>query len=107
MPGRLKSLPGIRFDSSRMLQYSPKISMKKNNLEISFVEPRRTIEIHLPDGWAVSGPRNTCVGALLKVLEGETPAPIVGAVVNGALRELTYPIGMDARVQPVTMADAD
>ena len=34
-------------------------------------------------------------------------APIVGGVVNGELRELTYPIEMDARVRPVTMGDAD
>ncbi len=33
--------------------------------------------------------------------------PIVGAVVNGELRELTYPMVMDARVRPVTTVDAD
>jgi uridine kinase len=31
----------------------------------------------------------------------------VGAVVNGALRELTYPIEMDARIRPVTMGEPD
>jgi uridine kinase len=39
--------------------------------------------------------------------EASTDAPIVGAVVNGELRELTYPIEMDSRVSPVTMASAD
>ena len=33
--------------------------------------------------------------------------PIVGAVVNMELRELTFPIKMDSNVRPVTMADAD
>lgn len=33
--------------------------------------------------------------------------PIVGAVVNHELRELTYPVMMEAQVVPVTTADAD
>jgi uridine kinase len=32
---------------------------------------------------------------------------MVGAVINGELRELTYPIQMDATVRPVTMGEAD
>jgi uridine kinase len=35
------------------------------------------------------------------------PAPIVGAIINGDLHELTYAITMESRIQPVTMADAD
>ena len=31
----------------------------------------------------------------------------MGAIVNGELRELTYPIEMDARIRPVTMEDDD
>jgi uridine kinase len=31
----------------------------------------------------------------------------VGAVVNGELRELTYPVTMDSRIRPVTMAESD
>lgn len=34
-------------------------------------------------------------------------APVVGGIVNGELRELTYPIEMDSRVRPVTMAEPD
>jgi uridine kinase len=34
-------------------------------------------------------------------------APLVAAIVNGDLRELTYPIKMDASLIPITMADAD
>ena len=34
-------------------------------------------------------------------------APIVGAIINGELRELTYPINMDSEVKPVTMKDPD
>jgi len=32
-------------------------------------------------------------------------APLVAAIINDDLRELTYPIQMEARLAPVTMAD--
>jgi uridine kinase len=75
--------------------------------DFSQVDPRPSVEVHLPDGRVISGPRNRQVGDFLRLLpEWENP-PIVGAVINGELRELTYPIALDARVQPITMADAD
>lgn len=81
----------LRFDASK----------------VQFTTPRPTVEVHLPDGRAISGPRGTPVGAFLHLLEKEMSAPIVGAIVNGELRELTYPIQMDAKVKPVTTGDAD
>ena len=71
-----------------------------------FIAPRSTVEIHLPDGRAIEGPRGAPVGEFLKLLE-TAPAPVVGAIVNGDLRELTYPIQLEARVRPVTMAEGD
>lgn len=69
--------------------------------------PRRTVELVLPDGRVFTGPR----GATLAELLGELPEwdnpPVMGAIVNGELRELTYPIEMDARIRPVTMEDDD
>ncbi|MFZ6030832.1 MAG: nucleoside kinase [Chloroflexota bacterium] len=70
-----------------------------------FIPPRSKVEIHLPDERIIEGPRGAAVGDFLKIIE--SPAPIVGAVVNGELRELTYPIQIEARVRPVTMAEAD
>jgi uridine kinase len=74
---------------------------------IEFVPPRPTVEIHLPDGRAISAPRGTPVGDFLKLVESENPAPIIGAIVNGELRELSYPIHMDAKVRPIDMSDPD
>jgi len=65
------------------------------------------VEIHLPDERVSSGPRGARVGSFLKILESPEYGPIVGAVVNGELRELTYPIKMDSRVRPMTMDEAD
>jgi uridine kinase len=69
--------------------------------------PRKTIEIILPDGRVYAGPRFASLQSLMELLpEWENP-PIMGAIVNGELKELTYCVDMDARVKPVTMADDD
>lgn len=74
---------------------------------IHFVSLRPTVEIHLPDGRILSGPRGAPVGDFLRVAADAYPAPIVAAIVNGELRELTYPVHFESQVQPVTMADPD
>jgi len=82
--------------------------MKSSNGISQVSPPRTTVEVHLPDGRVLSGPRNTPIGSFLKVLPEWNPHdPIVGAVVNGELRELTYPIELDARVRLVRMSDPD
>lgn len=78
--------------------------------------PRPTVEVHLPDGRVLTGPRGSAIGKFLHAL-GTNPeaglakqpqaAPIVGAIVNDQLRELTYPIDMDCKARPVTMGEAD
>jgi uridine kinase len=94
--------------------------------KIDWVEPRSTVEVHLPDGRVLRGPRGAPVGDFLKILPekgqavpsvqpspgtghpAEQPlAPMVGAIVNTQLRELTYPINLESIVQPITMGDPD
>ncbi len=74
--------------------------------EVHLVSPRPTVQIHLPDGRVLEAPRGTQLADFLVPVDSPR-APIVGAIVNGELRELTYPIEMDARVRQVTMASAD
>jgi uridine kinase len=80
--------------------------MKQSN-QIQQVSPRPTVEIHLSDGRVLSGPRDAEIGLFLNSLPEAQNPPIVGAIVNSELRELTYKIHMDARVSPITMGDAD
>jgi uridine kinase len=70
-------------------------------------EQRPTVEVHIPDGRVIVGPRSAPVGDFLRVVSVADQPPIVCAIVNGELRELTYCIKMDAKVQPVTTAEAD
>ena len=70
------------------------------------VAPSSTVEIHLPDGRVLEGRRGMQLEAFLA---DSSPggSPILGAIVNGLLRELTIPVEMEAYVQPLTMDDAD
>jgi uridine kinase len=67
---------------------------------------RSTVQIVLPDGRVLEGPRGASLADFL-AQPGLTLAPIVGGVVNGELRELIYPIETEARVRPITMGEAD
>jgi len=75
--------------------------------EIKFVSPRDTIEIYLPDTRILQAKRNSTLEEIFKILPEWKNPPIVGAIVNGSLRELTYPLKMDAEVIPLNMSDAD
>jgi len=71
------------------------------------IAERPTVEVHIPDGRVIAGPRNAPVGDFLQAVSDINQPPIICAIVNGELRELTFCIQMDAKVQPVTMAEAD
>ena len=75
------------------------------NEKINLVSPRASVEIQLPDGRVLSGPRGARVGEFLEMLEYDSQ--LIAAIVNGDLRELTYPINIESRVMPVTMSDPD
>ncbi len=80
--------------------------MKTQN-PIQPVTPRETVEVHLTDGRVLSGPRGATAGDFLLADPPSGSAPLVAAIVNGDLRELTFPIKMDASLAPVSMSDAD
>ncbi len=81
--------------------------MMDGSSQFQLVSPRPTVEVMLPDGRVISGPRGAAVGDFFQVIANTLKAPMVGAVVNGDLRELTYPVAVDAKAYPVTMADSD
>ncbi len=75
------------------------------NLKVN--SPRMTIEIVLPDGRVFTGERGAALAELLQMLPEWDNPPIMGAVVNGELKELTHTVEMDARVRLVTTMDDD
>lgn len=81
------------------------MTIENNNQKVN--STRSTIELVLPDGRVYTGKRGAALIELLQVLPEWDNPPIMGAVVNGELRELTYPLEMDARIRLVTMEDDD
>ncbi|MCX6080290.1 MAG: nucleoside kinase [Chloroflexi bacterium] len=75
--------------------------------EITLTKKSENVQIHLPDGRTLEGPRGATAEKFLEAIISEMTVPVVGVVVNGELHELTFPISIESLVQPVTMADAD
>jgi len=74
---------------------------------IKFVSPRKEVEIHLSNGEVISGPRGGTLEDYFSILQDRDLPPIMGAIVNGKLTELSYPVMMDVEVHPITMEDSD
>lgn len=64
-----------------------------------------TVQIFLPDGQTLEGPRGTTVGEFLSALPHE--AQLVAAVVNKDLRELTHRIEIESNVRPLLITSPD
>lgn len=75
--------------------------------EIKFNSPRDTVEVHLPDGRVITGPRGATVQEFFSILDSDDRPPIVGAVVNGKLKELSRQVDMDVEARPVDMSEPD
>ena len=91
----VESFPGLRPMAQALID--PAIQEAKSRL---------TVQIHLPGGRVLEGERGLQLAAFFDI-EDQKTAPIVGAIVNGELRELTYPIALESEVRPVTMAEED
>ncbi len=69
--------------------------------------PRETVQITLPDGRVFEGPPGTRLETFIQAAYPDAEIPIVAAIVDGRLRELTYVPEKDAVVQPVDLTSAD
>jgi len=82
--------------------------MTKNMEKFFLVDKTRNdIEVILPDGRVIVGPRDSTIEEFLKLIKKWEGTPIVGAVVEGNLKELTYRLNKDSNVKPVNMASSD
>jgi uridine kinase len=70
-------------------------------------EPRQTAQVRLADGRVFEAPVGTPLEAYFDVALADGPVPVIAALVNGELRELTYPIQRDSRVDALLLSDSD
>lgn len=76
-------------------------------MSIQITQPATNVQVHLPNGKTLSGPRGTKIGEFLEPVKDAFPAPIVAAIINNQIHELTYPIQIESNCTPVTMDTAD
>ena len=70
-------------------------------------QEREDIELYLPDGRIISGKKGSTICDLFSLLVEWERAPIVGAVMNGNLRELSYKVDQDCKITPINMTTSD
>jgi uridine kinase len=92
------------FDS---LMQAARMTNHKKISTVQSARPRETAQVRLPDGRTLEAPVETPLEAYTKVALGDNPVPVIAGLVNGELRELTYPLRNDARVDPVYLSDSD
>ncbi|MCP4535652.1 MAG: nucleoside kinase, partial [Chloroflexi bacterium] len=79
----------------------------KQTASIWSAKPRETAQARFSDGRIFEAPVGTSVERYVRLAVGDSPVPAIAALVNGDLRELTYLIQSDARVDPVLLSDSD
>ena len=81
--------------------------MENNPNLVQGAEPRKTAQVRFPDGHTFEAPVGTVLEQYVKAALGDSPVPVIAALVNGELRELTYPLQSDARLEPIFLSDSD
>jgi uridine kinase len=81
--------------------------MENEKTLVRITEPRETAQIRLPDDRTFEAPRGTLLEHYFKAALSDGPVPFIAALVNGELRELTYPMWTDAEVKPLFLSDSD
>jgi len=79
----------------------------KRDTLVRSVKPSQTAQARFPDGQTFEAPLGTSVEQYVQAASGDSPVPVVAALVNGELRELTYPLQSNARVDSVLLSDSD
>lgn len=70
-------------------------------------QPRQDLELTLPDGRVITGQRGATLKDFVQVLHEPGMPLIVGGILDGQLRELTFPVKRDASFRPLTMQEED
>lgn len=76
-------------------------------LKITETTPRTMVNVTFPDGRVFEGAKGTPVEDFVKVAYPQNDPPVIAAIVNKQMRELTYHANYDLSVTPITLAESD
>ncbi len=74
---------------------------------VRLAQPRDTVQVTLPGNLTLEGPVGTTVETFLRVAFPDPPVPYIVALVDGKLRELTYAVKRDCKVEPINLSQSD
>jgi uridine kinase len=69
--------------------------------------PRQRVQVGFPEGRLFEAPTGTPLEEFVRAATPESGSPIVAALVDGELRELTWLVTRDVQVTPLTMSTGD
>ncbi len=69
--------------------------------------PRSNVQVHFPDGRIFEGPLGTSLADFVRAAEPDPAIPIVAALVDGKLRELSCPVERDCSAAPISITTSD
>lgn len=71
--------------------------------KVHFIESSNMVHVELPDGRMIEGPVGTSLEGFLSPLLPEFETELMGGIVDGLLKELSYPIRVNSTVQPILL----
>ena len=80
---------------------------ENNNHLVHECEHRQDVQVRFSDGRVFCAPAGTRLESFTKKAFSPQAAPVVGALVNGRLAELSEPLIADVDVEPISMATED
>jgi uridine kinase len=84
-----------------------KISTLPDSSQIEETEHRQDVQIRFSNGRVFSGPAGTRLEAFVRAAITPLSVPVVAALVNGRIADLTEPVITDVDVEPVSLASED
>lgn len=75
--------------------------------QIQLCEHRPDVQVRLSDGRVFSGPSGARLEAFMRRISAPPAVPIIAALVNGRLAELSEPLIADVDVEPISLASED
>ncbi len=81
--------------------------MSEQENKVWQAEPRTTVQVHFNDGQTFEAPRETSVEAFLEAASPNPEVPFIASLVDGQLRELSYPLRRDSDLDPIDLSQSD
>ena len=75
--------------------------------QVKPASPRQTVQVRFPNGELYEAPVGTSLEEFIRAARLNHATSIVAALVDGRLRELTWPVTRDVEVTPLSMATGD